>query len=516
MEGTYNNMKIATSKMMKELDQKAIDVLKIPSILLMENAALKVLKHLDLTQSYFVIVCGKGNNGGDGLALARHLKIAGKEVDVYFVADDETGTPDTLVNLTICRNMKVNIILVHEEADLWDLREAINDADVVIDALFGIGLSRPIRGIHAEVIEIINEMSHNTVSIDIPSGIHPDTGEIMGVAINALKTISFSCYKKGFLNYSTTESCGEIIVENIGIPDSVCDLIDGRDYLVSHESVRGLIPVRSRTGFKGDYGKILIVAGSPGFTGANKIASEACIASGAGLVTVSSDARVINVIAEGVREAMTIHPDRIEEAVSQSDVIAFGPGMGNNGDTMLLLMRIIKRLREEGKSDSTLILDADGLNVLEKQTGLLENIGVRVILTPHFGEMARLTGHSVEYIKKNRMDVAKKFAKKHKITLVLKGHNTIVSDGVSCFVNPTGSSAIATGGMGDCLTGIIAALAGQGLEPMEAAIAATYLHGHIGDELAKSRYSITASEIISKIPFELKKMVEESRQRSRF
>lgn len=504
-------MKIATSKMMKELDQKAVEILKIPSIILMENAALQVFKNLDLSQSYFVIVCGRGNNGGDGLALARHLKIAGKEVDVYYVAEDETGTPDTMTNLTICRNLKVNIVLVHEESDLWDLREAINDADVVIDALFGIGLSRPVRGIHAEVIDIINDMSRYTVSIDIPSGIHADTGEIMGVAVNAAKTVSFCCYKKGFLNYATTEQCGDIIIENIGIPESVCEMLGGREYLVSHESVRGLIPVRSRTGYKGDYGKILIVAGSPGFTGANKIASEACIASGAGLVTVSSDARVFGHIAESVREAMTIHPDHIEAAVSNSDVIAFGPGMGNNEDTMLLLMRIIKRLREEGKSDSTLILDADGLNVLEKQTGLLENIGVRVILTPHFGEMARLTGHSVEYIKKNRMDVAKKFAKKHKITLVLKGHNTIVSDGVSCFVNPTGSSAIATGGMGDCLTGMIAALAGQGLEPMEAAIAATYLHGHIGDELAKSRYSITASEIISKIPFELKNMVEESR-----
>ncbi len=499
--------------MMKELDRKAIDVLKIPSIVLMENAALKVLKHLDMSQSYFVIVCGKGNNGGDGLALARHLKVAGKEVDLYYVADDETGTPDTMVNLAICRNMKINIVLVHEEADLWDLREAINDADVVVDALFGIGLSRPVRGIHAEVIDIINEMSRYTLSIDIPSGINADTGEVMGTAIDANMTVSFSCYKKGFLNYSSTENCGDIIVENIGIPESVCELMEGREYLVSHDTVRGLIPVRSRTGYKGDYGKILIVAGSPGFTGANKIASEACIASGAGLVTVSSDARVISLIAEHVREAMTIHPDRIEEAVSNSNVIAFGPGMGNNEDTMLLLIRIIKRLREEGKSDTTLILDADGLNVLEQKTDLLENIGVRVILTPHFGEMARLTGHSVEYIKKNRMDVAKKFAKKHKITLVLKGHNTIISDGVSCFVNPTGSSAIATGGMGDCLTGMIAGLAGQGLQPMEAAIAATYLHGHIGDELAKSRYSITASEIISKIPFELKRMVEASQRK---
>lgn len=503
-------MKIATAKMMKELDQFAIEQLKIPSMILMENAALKVIQHLDMDQSYFVVICGCGNNGGDGLAVARHLFNLGKDVDVYFVSDDNKATPDTLMNLDICRRMKINIISVHEEADLWDLREAVNDADTVIDALFGIGLSRPLVGIHKEIIEIINEMSSNTVSIDIPSGLDADTGQVRGSAVKAYRTISFSCYKKGFLNYATIESCGEIIVENIGIPDQFCDTMGSHEYLVDQATVRGLIPMRSRTGYKGDYGKILVVAGSPGYTGANKIASEAALASGAGLVTVSSDVRVIDLIAEHVRESMTIHPSQIEKAVTECNVIAFGPGMGNTEATRLLLMRIIKKLREEGKSDTVLVLDADGLNVLEGRTELLENIGVRVILTPHFGEMARLTGKSVEFIKKNRMDVAKKFAAKHNVTLVLKGHNTIISDGVSNFVNPTGSSAIATGGMGDCLTGMIAGLAGQGLEPMEAAIAATYLHGWIGDELAKTRYSVMASEIISRIPFELKRMVEEA------
>lgn len=512
LEGTGMAMKIATSQMMRELDQFAIEQLKIPSMILMENAALRVLSHLDLSHTYFVVICGRGNNGGDGLAIARHLKNRGKDVDVYYVSDDDSGTPDTMLNLTICRNMGLHVSTVHEEADLWDLREAVNDADTVVDALFGIGLSRPITGIHAEIIETINEMSRYTVAVDIPSGLDSDTGEILGCSVRADKTVTFSCYKKGFLNYATIESCGDITVENIGIPAQYCDSMGSHEYLVDETSVRGLIPRRSRTGYKGDYGKILVVAGSPGYTGANKIASEACLASGAGLVTVSSDVRVIDLIAEHVREAMTIHPDQIEKAVSECNVIAFGPGMGNTDATRQLLMRIIKKLREEGKSDTVLVLDADGLNVLEHRTELLENIGVRVILTPHFGEMARLTGQSVDYIKKNRLDVAMKFARTHKVTLVLKGHNTIISDGVSLFVNPTGSSAIATGGMGDCLTGMIAGLAGQGLGPMEAAIAATFLHGSIGDELAKSRYSIMASEIITRIPFELKKMVEDQKR----
>lgn len=505
-------MKIATGNMVRQLDQFAIETLKIPSLLLMENAALKVIRNLDLSQSYFVVVCGRGNNGGDGLAVARHLRALGREVDVYFVSEEDSGTPDTLTNLAICRNLQINVVMVHEEADLWDLREAVNDADTVIDALFGIGLSRPVEGIHAEIIDIINEMSRCTVAIDIPSGLHADTGEVLGISVRADRTVTFSCYKKGFLNYATIETCGEIIVENIGIPDQYCDRLDGHDYLMDKESVRGLIPQRARTGYKGDYGRVLVVAGSPGFTGANKIASEAALASGAGLVTVSSDERVIDLIAEHVREAMTIHPDLIERAVAAADVIAFGPGMGNTEETRLLLMRIIRKLREEGKSDTVLVLDADGLNVLEGRTELLENIGVRVILTPHFGEMARLSGHSVEHVRQNRLDVARQFAARHQVTVVLKGHNTVISDGVSIFVNPTGSSAIATGGMGDCLTGMIAGLAGQGLEPVEAAIAATFLHGYIGDELAKTRYSIVATEIIGRIPFELKKMVEESHQ----
>ncbi len=507
-------MKIATAQLMRQLDQFAIETLKIPSVVLMENAALKVIRHLDLTQSYFVVICGRGNNGGDGLAVARHLRGLSREVDVYFVGDEAGATPETRLNLTICRNLGINVIMVHEEADLWDLREAVNDADTVIDALFGIGLSRPVEGIQAEVIDIINEMSRNTLSIDIPSGLHADTGEVMGTAVRARTTVTFTCYKKGFLNYATIEDCGEVIVEGIGIPEHFCDALGGHEYLMDETAVRNLIPVRSRTGYKGDYGKVLVVAGSPGYTGANKLASEAVLASGAGLVTVSSDARVIDLIAEHVREAMTVHPDRIERAVADADVIAFGPGMGNTEETRLLLMRIIRKLREDGKSDTVLVLDADGLNVLAGRTELLANIGVRVILTPHFGEMARLTGYSIDHVRANRLEVARQFAARHNVTVVLKGHNTVISDGVSLFVNPTGSSAIATGGMGDCLTGMIAGLAGQGLAPMEAAIAATYLHGWIGDDLARTRYSVVATEIIARIPFELKRLVEETERSS--
>lgn len=507
-------MKILTGREIKEIEKKATEEFKIPELLLMENAAIEFLKRIDTSLIYYVIIAGKGNNGGDGLAIARHLAHMGKDVDVYFTPGEGEISECAGINLEICRAMGINVIQICEESDIWDLREAVNDADCVIDSLFGTGLKRNLTDIYKEIVETINEMSKYTVSVDIPSGINSDTGEIMGCAVKADKTVTFTAFKKGFLNYNSADYLGETEVADIGIPKVLQESIDVRDNLIDYDMVRKLIPVRSRTGYKGDYGKILVVAGSMGFTGANKIASEACIRSGAGLVTVSSDRSVIKIIEENVKEAMTIHPDRIEKAVENSNVIAFGPGMGNNEDTLMLLIRIIKKLRSEGKADTVLVLDADGLNVLQGKTDILANTGVRVIITPHFGEMARLTGQTVEYIKKNRMEVAYKFAKKNRITVVLKGHNTIITDGQKVFVNPTGSSALASGGMGDCLTGMIAGLAGQGLTPIDAAMAAVYLHGYIGDSLAVTRYSVSASEIIERIPFELKKMATEEDKRT--
>ncbi len=499
-------MRILTGKQTAELDKRAINEVGIPSIILMENAAMSFVSMLDASDSYFVVVAGSGNNGGDGLAIARHLANKGKDVDVFFAPGTGKLSPETKINLDICKNLGINVQTIEEESDIWELREAVNDADCVLDALFGIGLSRKITDLNQEIIDTINEMSKKVYSVDIPSGLHPDTGEVMGCAVKADVTVTFTCYKTGFLNYSSSEYLGEIKVTDIGIPDRIVVDTEKACYLIEDEIVRSLIPVRMRTGYKGDYGKALIVAGSTGYTGANKIASEACIKTGAGLVTVSSHKSVIKIIEENVKEAMTIHPDNIEKAVSASDVIAFGPGMGNTEETSMLLFRIIKKLRSEGKSDTVLILDADGLNVFQGKAELLGNMGIKVIITPHFGEMARLTGKTIEYIKKNRMNVAFEFAKKNKLTVVLKGYNSIITDGQRLYVNPTGSSAIASGGMGDCLTGMIAGLAGQGLSPLEASVAATYIHGKIGDDLASTRYSVTASEIIERIPFELKIM----------
>lgn len=203
---------------------------------------------------------------------------------------------------------------------------------------------------------------------------------------------------------------------------------------------------------------------------------------------------------------MTVEPEKLESAVAKSNVIALGPGLGNTKETFLFLMRIAKELRNEGKSDTVLILDADGLNVLEGKTALLENIGVNIIITPHFGEMARLTGLDIDYIRENRVDVAKDFAKKHKVVVILKGNKTVVTDGDKVFINSTGSSAMASGGMGDALTGILAALSKQTNNILETALCGTFLHGYVGDKIGEFQYSVNATDIIEAIPMAMKEL----------
>lgn len=507
-------MRIASVKTVREIEKLAIEKHGIPEILLMENAAHAFVSNMDLSKDYFVVVCGVGNNGGDGLSVSRLLASRGKQVDVFIVGEEKKMSELFRKNLSIIENYGVNITYLKDTDSskkddiIWNFEEAIQECDMVIDAIYGTGFRGGLEPLTRDIIEIINRNRKYVMSVDVPSGLIADTGEVPDIAVKADSTVTFIMYKRGFVNYEAIEYTGKVIVDSIGISPKLIDELSSTDEIVEMNLITSLIPVRKRTGYKGNYGKVLIVAGSPGFKGANRITTEACIATGAGLVTVSSHKNVFPEISKDLLEAMSVDPDKIENAVSASDVIAFGPGMGNSKDTNLLLLRIIKKLREEGKSDATLILDADGLNILEGKADILENIGVKVVITPHLGEMAKLTGHTIEYVQKNRIELARKFAKKHKVTVVLKGYYTIITDGERLYINPTGSSAIASGGMGDCLTGIIAGMSGQMSSSFEASVFGVFLHGHIGDVLAADRYAVSAREIIEKIPFEMKNILQ--------
>ncbi|GAA0733910.1 NAD(P)H-hydrate dehydratase [Clostridium oceanicum] len=494
-------MKIASCEISRKIDSYCINNLGIPGIVLMENAVLKVIDNIDLNNYHnFVVVCGSGNNGGDGLGVARHLYTLNKNVKVFLIGSSKKLSNDCKVNYEILKNMKVNITKVENIEDVTNLRDAINKSDMVIDSIFGTGITRDVAGVYDSVISIINENSKYTLSIDVPSGLNGDTGEVQGNCIKANKTVSFQLYKEGFLNYGTDKFTGKIVVTSIGIPEKVIDKFYEKKFIIEEKNIKENLIKRKKYGHKGTYGKVLIVSGSKGFSGAPYICTEAAVKSGSGLVNLVCHKDIYEVVASKLVEAMvfTYEDSIVESLIEKSNSIAIGPGMGNNSYTKGFLEKIIK------KSNCPLIIDADGINALKDNLDILKKAKSDIILTPHFGEFSRITGYSIEDISKNRLKLAKEFANKYGVILLLKGYNTIITDGESLIINSTGSSAMASGGMGDCLTGMITSFIGQGYSSMKAAYLAAYIHGYTGDKLAKSMFSVSASDVLKEIPISIK------------
>lgn len=493
-------MKIGTSIMSRSIDNYCIENLKIPSIILMENAAGKVVEHIKNRYSSFVVVCGKGNNGGDGFAVARGLIVLGKMVEVFLVGGDDHMSPDCRKNYEIIKNMGIKVNPINNVEDVTILRDSISKIGAVIDCIFGTGLSRNIEGIYDYVISVINENSSYTISIDIPSGLNADTGEVMGNSIRAKETISFEFYKGGFLNYGTDMFTGEIHVVPIGIPEEVISKFHSKEYIIEESTISETIRIRNKYYHKGDFGRVLIFAGSEGFSGAAYLSTEAAVMTGSGLTTLCCPKSIRDVLSIKLSEAMTItfeEKDRILDVLNNSNAVAFGPGLGNNNETLELLKLVISNIK------SPLVLDADGINVLTDRT-ILENIKAPVIITPHVGEMARLTGLETQYINANRIEVAKNYALNTGTIVLLKGYNTVITDGSRVFINPTGNSAMASGGMGDSLTGIITSFLGQGYRPLEAACLGAYVHGYCGDKLSKQMFCVSATHLIEELPYVIK------------
>lgn len=495
-------MRIGTSMSTKRLDEACVGEYKIPLIVMMENTILSAIKHLDMDlYDRYIVVSGVGNNGGDGLGIARQLKARGKDIKIFVVGNVEKITPCSRINLDILKAMNIScrILDIKEENIniLEELKDSIKNSDVLVDCIFGTGLQREIEGVFKDVINIINTNKNLVYSIDVPSGINSTTGEILGVCIKADKTISFEFYKRGFLKYETKEYIGDVIVEHIGIPEHIIKKYDENEYITSIDFVKDNIKVKNKFNFKSDFGKVTIFAGSKGFSGAAFIASEAAIKSGSGLVTLVCDEDVQDIISSKLSEGMTANykeENRINKLIEDSNAIGFGCGMGDNKLTLERLEYVLN------KSNCPMIIDADGLNVLKNNINILKKYENRIIITPHLGEMSRLTGKSISYIKENRLDVAKEFAKEHNIIVLLKGYETIITDGNIAYINPTGNSAMANGGMGDCLLGMITSFIGQGLEIFHAVVCAAYIHGYIGDILSKKLYTVNATQIINEIP----------------
>jgi len=506
-------MKFCTAEEMRRLDHKTIFECGIPGVVLMENAGRGAAV---LTRQYFgdlagrkiVVLCGRGNNGGDGLVMARIFHGWLAEVKVVLLAERGAVQGDARINLDIALNMGLEIVEVREEAHLegFDLGEA----DLIIDAILGTGLNTEVRGLYRRVIELVNQAAGPVVAVDVPSGLDADTGRILGAAIKADLTVTFGLPKVGLLLAPGENLAGRLEVVDIGIPPHVLAEADPGKELLLEDTLVGLLRPRAGDGHKGHYGHALIVACSPGKTGAGAMTGLAAARTGAGLVTLAVPAGLNPILEEKVTEVMT-EPlpegepgflasqslDRILELARGKSVLALGPGLGTRPESAELVRSLVQTV------ELPLVIDADGLNALAGQTEILKKAKGEVVLTPHPGEMARLIGRSPAQVQADRLGAAGDFARSHGVIVVLKGHRTVVAapDG-RLFLNTTGGPHMASGGMGDILTGMIAGLISQGIAPLDAAGLAVLVHGLAADQTAEEKgpVGLLASDLLERLP----------------
>ncbi len=489
-------MKVLNSTAMKEADRKTIEELGLPGAVLMETAAIRtveLIRHKLPRAKRFAVLAGPGNNGGDGLAIGRLLINAGMSGSLWSTVKPGEYRGDAGINEHFLERSSYRINRLGEREKLDQLREELKHTDFVVDALLGIGVDRNVEGLFAELIENVNSAGLPVVSVDIPSGVNADSGALMGCAVQADWTVTFAFPKPGLLCFEGAEKAGEVYVGQINIPPALVEN-EPVDLLTSGR-IMALLPPWKKSFHKGSLGRVMIVAGSPGMTGAAIMAAESALMGGAGLVYLavpqslesSVSARLVEVITISLAETGSgiISPAAAETILGKAghcDALAVGPGLDPGGDTAKLLEQVIV------SSPVPLVIDAGALDALKGRPELLKEAKYPVVITPHPGEMARLSGLSVRDVQENRLEVALDHARKWGVYLLLKGFNTIIAspDGKAA-INPTGGPALATAGSGDLLTGLIASFLAQGLEAENAARAGAFIHGLAGDLVPEGR-----------------------------
>ncbi len=513
-------MFITTSHEMRELDRRASEEYGIPSLVLMENAGLRLFEEAkrlldDKSRGKRVLVfAGKGNNGGDGFVAARHLMNSGAEVKVFLLARPEDIKGDARINLNILQKSGGRIYSLTEEKDLQRADISLLYADLVIDAIFGTGFQGKATGISSLTIQMINASGKKVIAADLPSGLEANTGKVHGPCVKATSTVTFGLPKIGLFLEPGAGYTGKVFVGDISFPKQLTEESNLKRSLITRKWCEERLPRRLRDTHKGNYGKVVIIGGSQGMTGAAVLAARGALRAGAGLVYLGlpaslqalAEMKATEVITFGLPETpeATLSKDayeRIVELVPGSSVIAVGPGMGRHSDSIPLLRKVISNTRVP------VVVDADGLNALAEDMDMLDSIRVPLILTPHPGEMARLTKMESSDVQKNRLKVVEEASRHWGAVVVLKGARTLVaSPAGQTFINVTGNPGMATGGTGDVLTGVIAAFIGQGLVPLEAAALAAYIHGAAGDyvSLEKGERGLTAEDLVEHLPFVLR------------
>ena len=509
-------MKIVTTKQIRSIDRRAIRDFGISGPVLMENAAAAVMAEMErffdgLAGMRVGIICGKGNNGGDGFALARRLSIRGTAVRVALLAPLSAITGEAKANLSTLRKMDVEIT---QQASTRVLADVAAWSDILVDAMLGVGLSSPLKGAYAFGAELMNASAKPVVAIDIPTGINADTGEVMGTAVRADLTITMVALKRGLVLYPGINYAGEVRVADIGIPSEAIDSEKIVAGFLTSGAAWGLLHQRGRDAHKGEFGHLLVIAGSPGKAGAAVMAAQGALRIGAGLVSVAAPHSLVPIIQSRIVESMCIpSAESIEgtlgigsdaELLKISDstnACAIGPGLSTHYETVQVVRNLIQRLTVP------MVVDADGLNALVGFTDMLKKAKAPVIITPHPGEMGRLLGISAGDVQKDRIGIAAGFAARYKVTVVLKGAGTVIAvpDG-RFFINSTGNPGMATGGTGDALTGMIGGLLAQGYTISQAACLGVYLHGLSGDLAVKEKgeMGMIAGDLIDNIPAAIK------------
>lgn len=496
-------MYLVTNSQMKAVEQKAITA-GVPSLLLMENAALSLTKAItDDKRKSVLVFCGKGNNGGDGLACARQLYAHGIETTIIFAGSPSKATEDCKVNLKAANALDIPIIYLDRDIDdINELVKYIDRCDAIADALVGTGLESALREPLLSLVRLINASGKPVYSADCPTGISTDSGDDFGCAVYAYKTVTFHMPKLGLMLYPACEHTGEIITGNISLPQNG---IKSKLRTLSEDEEKALMPRRIPNSNKGTYGKVFAFVGSRGMTGAAVLSLKSAYRAGAGLVYAFAEKHCASVIQNSLYEAVVntvpdtdgyIDSDAALTDTSRASSVLIGCGLGCNGITHDFLSNILKSI------SSPLVLDADALNIIASDNTIALPPGS--VITPHIGEMSRLTGISIDEIKKHPVETAADFARQHNVITVLKDFRTVVAspDG-DITINTAGTPAMSKGGSGDCLAGIIASLLAQGMDNYNAASLGCYINGKAGEIAEKrlSAYGVLASDIADSIPY---------------
>ena len=524
-------MKVVTAAEMHQIDQDTIEGIGIPGIVLMETAGSAIVRAIE--QSYptcqrIGILIGKGNNGGDGLVIARQLAHAGRDVHLCLVSPPESFTGEAEINLQIAKNLGLRIETILTDTAFYGtgigFPTALASCELLVDAIFGTGLRGTVRNPIAIVIKTINNLSIPILSVDLPSGLDADTGHPLGTCVQADRTVTIGLPKRGLLVHPGAELAGKLEVVDIGFPEQVVDAQGIKVNWTTTAEVSHWVPPRPSASHKGTYGRVLIVAGSTGMTGAAALASEAALRTGAGLVTLATP-KHLNPILEGLLpEVMTLPLVEtevgslsvsatsaiLEFAEKTKSVLAIGPGLSQHPDTVALVHQLVRENREQ-KLGRRMVVDADGLNALSHTPEIISLLDSEAVLTPHPGEMARLTSTPVPSLEADRIRTAQQFASEHNLTLVFKGAPTVTGlPNGDVWINATGNAGMATGGMGDVLTGIIAGLMAQGHASETAAVLGVYLHGVAGDIAAEAfgMHGLIASDVLKAVPKAISSLIQ--------